>query len=295
MPTLRSISSVLEGRAFEVQGSYVMIGSAADNTVRLEHGSVSAHHAILTVGDGGFKLWDLHSANGMKINGKPAAVAYLQDGDQVLLGEVALRFESGRDGKRETRAPAGASPPPVSQVSEIVPGAAPAPLSPAQQPPGSQEPLQAEQAPATQLASRDDRPPSATVQPPPLTSPRPLPPGPLAQMPAPTVEAGPAIQPSQTVPLEPANPPDTAPAGAGQEGPAPPRRMKAATVRRLIWAGVFLWGIIMFGVGSSEAGHVFNFIGIVMIVVGGAALFVNLRCGSLVAPPRNRDEPNDRR
>jgi predicted component of type VI protein secretion system len=281
MPTLRSISPVLEGCAFEVQGSYVMIGSAADNTVRLEHSSISAHHAILTVGDGDFKLWDLHSANGIKVNGKPAAVAYLRDGDQILLGEVALRFESGRDGKRETRAPAAATPSPGSQVSEIVPG--------------PQEPLQSEQAPASKLASRDDRPASAPVQPPSLASPLPLPPAPLTQMPAPTVEGGPAIQPSQTAPLAPANPPDTAPAGDGQEEPAPPRRLKAATVRRLIWAGVFLWGIIIFGVGSSQSGHVFNFIGMVMIVFGGAALLVNLRCGSLIAPPRNRDEPDDRR
>jgi predicted component of type VI protein secretion system len=286
MPTLRSISSVLEGCAFEVQGNYVMIGSETDNTVRLEHSSVSAHHAILTVGDGDFKLWDLHSANGIKVNGKPAVVAYLQDGDEILLGEVALRFESGRDGKRET-----AVPHPGKPVPEIVSNAGPTTLSHAQ-PPSPLELLQADRAPARRSTPLDEGP-----RPPLIPSLRQPPPIPLsAQLPARTVGLRPEIKAAQPAPLASASPPDTGLSGGGQEGPSiRPKGIVTATVRRLIWAGIFLGGIGVFVLGPSGAGHGFNFIGLVMIVLGGAALFVNLRCGSLIAPPRNRDEPNARR
>ncbi len=296
MPTLRSISSVLEGSAFEVQGNYVMIGSAADNTVRLEHNSVSAHHAILTVSDGDFKLWDLHSAGGIKVNGKPVVVAYLQDGDQLLLGEVALRFEAGKDGKRATAPPAAVAPPPGKQTSEIVSSTGSATLSRAPQPPSPLELLQTDRAPAERSTTPDDGPRFAPIPPHPVSSPAPAPVIPSAPPSTWTVRDRPTIQAPPLAPLASADPPNAALSGNDRE--VPPVRAKGidtAMARRFAWAGIFLGGIAVFVFGFSRSGHIFNFIGLVMIVLGAAALLVNLRFGNLIAPPRKKEEPAARR
>lgn len=290
MPTLRSISSVLEGCTFEVQGNYVMIGSETDNTVRLEHSSVSAHHAILTVGDGDFKLWDLHSANGIKVNGKPVVVAYLQDGDEILFGDVALRFEAGKDGKRETGPPAAPAPRPGRQIPEIVSSAGPATLSRPQQPPSPLELLEADRTPAGKSTLPDEGLRLASAPRHPIA---PFP-QPVVQPPVQTLR--PAIQAPQLPAPASADPANAVLSGSSQEEqPVRLKGMTTAVVRRLIWAGIFFGGIALFVFGFSRSGHVFNFIGLVMIVLGAAALLVNLRCGSLIAPRRKKEEPPARR
>jgi len=253
MPTFRSTSTILEGTAFEVQGTYVMIGSEADNTVRLQHPSVSAHHAILTVGDGDFKLWDLHSAGGIKVNGKPAVVAYLQDGDQVSFGEVELRFEASAEAARTAHAPA--PPPPVREK------------------------------PVTEPVAEAGTP--APVEPPR--------PGPLVPFPAlPPQPAARVIRPEIQTPLPaapaPADTPDNPPPIIDQQ--EQPVRVKIsipAVVRRMGWALVFLGGIAVFVLGNNRSNHALNFIGLVMMIFSAGALFVSLRCGNLVAPPRSRN------
>ena len=77
---LRITSSALNGTVFELNGEYFTIGRESDNTIRLEHSSVSKHHAILKFNGEDVQLMDLHSTNGTIINGESSVVAHLKSG-----------------------------------------------------------------------------------------------------------------------------------------------------------------------------------------------------------------------
>src|SRR2546425_1886951 len=94
MSQLRVTSPTLSGAVFVLDGEYFTIGREPDNNIHLDHTSVSKQHAILKVDKGDFKLFDLHSTNGIIINGDRRVVAHLREGDKILLGEVELRFEA---------------------------------------------------------------------------------------------------------------------------------------------------------------------------------------------------------
>lgn len=73
-----------------------LIGRAADNTIRLEDDTVSAHHARLTFDSGQWILEDLGSRNGTRVNGivveGPMVVTH---GDDLQFGEVRLGLRAG--------------------------------------------------------------------------------------------------------------------------------------------------------------------------------------------------------
>ena len=94
MSQLRVTSSNLNGAVFVLDGEYFTLGREPDNHIQLTHTSISKHHAILKIDDGDFKLFDLHSTNGIVVNGDQRVVAHLRDGDKIVLGEIELRFEA---------------------------------------------------------------------------------------------------------------------------------------------------------------------------------------------------------
>jgi pSer/pThr/pTyr-binding forkhead associated (FHA) protein len=65
-------------------------GDGAD--VVIEHDSVSHEHAAFELFDGGFRVRDLGSTNGVRVNGAKVSVADLKHGDRVELGSLALRY-----------------------------------------------------------------------------------------------------------------------------------------------------------------------------------------------------------
>lgn len=82
-----------ETRKYSLQMDSIRIGRAADNTVVLEDGSLSAHHAVLHRRESGFELVDLGSTNGIEVDGRRVLTHDLRDGDVVKIGSVMLRFE----------------------------------------------------------------------------------------------------------------------------------------------------------------------------------------------------------
>jgi len=94
MPKLQILSGVLEGKVIELMEERITVGRAADNTIRLEDGTVSHHHAVLLLEGSEYKLRDLNSTNGTRVNGMRIVEAKLRSGDQVRFGSVELRFES---------------------------------------------------------------------------------------------------------------------------------------------------------------------------------------------------------
>ena len=94
MPKLHIQSGQLEGKVFDLLEERVTVGRALDNTIRMEDGTVSHHHAVFLIDTEGCKLRDLNSTNGTRVNGMRVTETMLNNGDQVRMGSVEMRFES---------------------------------------------------------------------------------------------------------------------------------------------------------------------------------------------------------
>ena len=94
MPKLHILSGILEGKVIDIVEERVTLGRALDNMIRIEDGTVSHHHALLITENGEFKLRDLNSTNGTRVNSLRVVETKLQNGDQVRVGSVEIRFES---------------------------------------------------------------------------------------------------------------------------------------------------------------------------------------------------------
>lgn len=101
MPKLHILSGVLEGKVYELTEERITIGRAMDNMIRLEDGTVSHHHAMLILDGPDYKLRDLNSTNGTRVNGMRIVETKLTHGDQLRLGSVEMRYES--DGKKASQ------------------------------------------------------------------------------------------------------------------------------------------------------------------------------------------------
>jgi pSer/pThr/pTyr-binding forkhead associated (FHA) protein len=64
-----------------------------DNMIRMEDGTVSHHHAMLVLDGPDYKLRDLNSTNGTRVNGMRIVETRLSHGDQLRLGSVEMRYE----------------------------------------------------------------------------------------------------------------------------------------------------------------------------------------------------------
>jgi predicted component of type VI protein secretion system len=77
------------------------IGRLPDNDVRIDHASVSGHHAlIINILNDSF-LEDLNSTNGTYVNGKLLKKHALQHGDVITVGHHQLRFVDSQTGESE--------------------------------------------------------------------------------------------------------------------------------------------------------------------------------------------------
>jgi hypothetical protein len=84
----------LEGKVFDLLEERVTVGRALDNTIRMEDGTISHHHAMFVLEPDGYKLRDLNSTNGSRVNGMRTTETKLNNGDQVRMGSVEMRYEA---------------------------------------------------------------------------------------------------------------------------------------------------------------------------------------------------------
>lgn len=68
------------------------LGRSDDADVKVPSPFVSRRHAVIGVQDGEVVIADAGSAHGTWVNGTRVARAVLQDGDQIALGPVPMRF-----------------------------------------------------------------------------------------------------------------------------------------------------------------------------------------------------------
>lgn len=85
-------SSYAAGEAIAL-GHYDTIGRAGDNSIQLDDGYVSGHHAEVAFEHGQWLLRDLGSRNGTFVNGqRVVGPTLLGSGDIVQFGRMQLRF-----------------------------------------------------------------------------------------------------------------------------------------------------------------------------------------------------------
>ena len=94
MPKLHILSGLLEGKVVDLIEERVTMGRALDNMLRLEDGTVSHHHAMLIVDAAEYKVRDLNSTNGTRVNGIRIVETALHNGDSLRVGSVEMRYES---------------------------------------------------------------------------------------------------------------------------------------------------------------------------------------------------------
>jgi len=85
-------SGRMAGREMLIEKPRVTLGRSSSADLVLDDASVSSEHAALELFDGGFRLRDLGSTNGVRVNGAAVTVADLKHGDRIELGSLALRY-----------------------------------------------------------------------------------------------------------------------------------------------------------------------------------------------------------
>ncbi len=76
----------------EIGDRPLRLGRSPAADVMLEHLSVSRRHAVVATRDDLVVVLDDRSLNGIRVNGERVGEAVLAHGDQIHLGDVAIRF-----------------------------------------------------------------------------------------------------------------------------------------------------------------------------------------------------------
>jgi len=83
-----------------VLGRRTSIGRTADNDLRIEADFISRHHAVVLATTTGTVVEDLHSTNGVFVNGMRVARHRLVEGDLVTIGRTEFRYVTKPIGER---------------------------------------------------------------------------------------------------------------------------------------------------------------------------------------------------
>lgn len=91
-PRLVVLNDPVAGAEFSLSKSVMRIGRDERLDIWINHKSISHEHAEIQVIDGVVTVFDLDSANGIRINGIDTKRAILESGDVLELGEVSFRL-----------------------------------------------------------------------------------------------------------------------------------------------------------------------------------------------------------
>jgi pSer/pThr/pTyr-binding forkhead associated (FHA) protein/ribosomal protein L12E/L44/L45/RPP1/RPP2 len=91
-PRIVCIAGPLRGKEFNLARTVVKVGRQEGDIV-VDHQSISRNHCqFLREANGSWKVQDLKSANGVRVNGEDYAVSAVRSGDTVELGHVKFKF-----------------------------------------------------------------------------------------------------------------------------------------------------------------------------------------------------------
>lgn len=80
--------------AFDLARPILTLGRAGSNDIVLPHQSVSKQHAKIIQDDDGWRVIDLQSTNGIRVNEQKVDEARLQPGDRVQIGAYMFEFDA---------------------------------------------------------------------------------------------------------------------------------------------------------------------------------------------------------
>ena len=85
---------IISGVTHELVDEAITIGRAPDNTIVVNDPSISTHHAQLLLEGETYRLKDLDSTNGTRVNGKPVTETVLRFDDRIRFGAAEAQYES---------------------------------------------------------------------------------------------------------------------------------------------------------------------------------------------------------
>jgi len=104
---------------FALDRKKVTLGRSSDNDIVIDCPSVSVEHAVMERLDGGYRLRDLGSTNGTKLDGKARDQIELLDGLSVKLGDVDFDFKLTDEEHSVLRAERGGEDSPIVREEEV--------------------------------------------------------------------------------------------------------------------------------------------------------------------------------
>jgi pSer/pThr/pTyr-binding forkhead associated (FHA) protein len=107
----------------ELTEKVITLGRVSDNTLQIEHASVSSHHAELTLRGENYALKDLGSTNGTRVNGhtiEPEQEVPLNPNDVIEFGHIDVRYVTDATSDLQPL-PAEAEPASAPASSSVVP------------------------------------------------------------------------------------------------------------------------------------------------------------------------------
>ena len=82
-----------DNKRYPIMRTISRIGRSKDNELILDDASISRRHAEMhRNATGGFEIIDMNSMNGVYVNGEKIGRARLQEGDEVEVGDIVLKF-----------------------------------------------------------------------------------------------------------------------------------------------------------------------------------------------------------
>jgi len=75
----------------------ITIGRAEGNDIVINDGSVSSKHAEMVAEHGNYRVTDLDSTNGTRVNGEKITDAFLENGTLIKFGHIDAEYESDVD------------------------------------------------------------------------------------------------------------------------------------------------------------------------------------------------------
>ena len=96
---------IISGTAHELAEDLITVGRSPDNMIVINDPSVSTHHAQLQRAGETYRLKDLDSTNGTRVNDLPAAETSLRFGDRIRFGAAEARYEPDMSGSQPLRQP----------------------------------------------------------------------------------------------------------------------------------------------------------------------------------------------
>src|SRR5437667_12064292 len=100
MPKLILTTEAQGKVAYEFAERSITIGRAPDNMIVIDDPSVSNRHAQLELSGETYRLKDLDSTNGTKVNGAPITETTLRFEDRIRFGAIETRYEPDMPGSQ---------------------------------------------------------------------------------------------------------------------------------------------------------------------------------------------------